>query len=305
MIRQLMTLEPGPPFSLAKTLRALGQFQVTQANRSVEGGKLIEAVLTSAGPVICELAACTAERPRLRLTIHADRELPEEAVREAGAALSRRLGLDDDLSTLYRAARADPVFGPVLKRCLGLRLIRTSTPFEAACWAVIQQRTPNGFAYQTMARLIDLLGERIDFRGRTYTLFPTPERLAYGARPALLAATNNTRKVDRLEPLGQAFSRLEPTFLSEAPYAELAAWLRRIPGVGAWSVDYILLRGLGRTERTPWNDTGLLEAISQVYTLGFQISRGSARELAERYGWLQGYWAHYLKVFSFGELRSY
>lgn len=305
MISQTMTLEPGPPFSMAKTLRALAQFQVTQANRSIEGGKLIEAALTSAGPVICELAACTAERPRLRLTIHADRELPGEVVREAGAALSQRLGLDDDLSTLYRAARADPAFGPVLKRCLGLRLIRTSTPFEAACWAVIQQRTPNGFAYRTMARLIELLGERIDFRGRTYTLFPTPERLAYGARPALLAATNNTRKVDRLEPLGQAFSRLESTLLSEAPYAEVAAWLRRIPGVGAWSVDYILLRGLGRTERTPWNDTGLLEAISQVYTQGFQISRGSARELAERYGWLQGYWAHYLKVFTFGELRSY
>ena len=302
MIRQTITLEPGPLFSLAKTLQALAQFQVTQANRSVEGNKLIEAALTSAGPVICELAACPE---RLSLTIHADRELPEEVVREAGVALSRRLGLDDDLSTLYRAAREDPAFRPVLKRCLGLRLIRTSTPFEAACWAVIQQRTPNGFAYQTMARLIDLLGERIDFRGRSYTLFPTPERLAYGARPALLAATNNTRKVDRLEPLGQAFSRLEPTFLSEAPYAELAAWLRRIPGVGTWSVDYILLRGLGRTERTPWNDTGLLEAISQVYTRGFQISRGSARELAERYGWLQGYWAHYLKVFTFGDLRSY
>ncbi len=305
MIRQTMTLEPRPPFSLAKTLRALAQFQVTQANRLVEEGRLIEAALTSAGPVICELTACPAERPRLRLTIHAARELPGAAVREAGAALSQRLGLDDDLATLYRAARADPAFGPALERCLGLRLIRTSTPFEAACWAVIQQRTPNGFAYRTMARLIDLLGERIDFRGRSYTLFPTPERLAYGARPALLAATNNTRKVDRLEPLGQAFSRLGSTFLSEAPYAEVAAWLRRIPGVGAWSVDYILLRGLGRTERTPWNDTGLLEAISQVYTQGLRISRGSARELAERYGWLQGYWAHYLKVFTFGELRSY
>ena len=305
MIRQTMTLKPGPPFSMAKTLRALAHFQVTQANRSVEGDKLIEAVTTSAGPVVCELAAFTAERPSLQLTIHAGHELPGAVVREAGTALSRRLGLDDDLSTLYRAAREDPAFRPVLERCLGLRLIRTSTPFEAACWALIQQRTPNGFAYRTMARLIDLLGERIDFRGRTYTLFPTPERLAYGARPALLAATNNTRKVDRLEPLSQVFSRLESTFLSEAPYAEVAAWLQQLPGVGAWSVDYILLRGLGRTERTPWNDTGLLEAISQVYTQGFQISRGSARELAERYGWLQGYWAHYLKVFTFGELRSY
>ena len=305
MIRQTMILEPLLPFDMQKTLQALAHFQVTQTNRLVEEGKLIKALATSAGPVICELAACTAERPRLRLTIHADRELPGEIVREAGAALSQRLGLDDDLSTLYRAAREDPAFRPALEHCLGLRLIRTSTPFEAACWAVIQQRTPNGFAYRTMARLIDLLGERIDFRGRTYTLFPTPERLAYGARPALLAATNNTRKVDRLEPLSQAFSRLEPTFLSEAPYAEVAAWLQQLPGVGAWSIDYILLRGLGRTERTPWNDTGLLEAISQVYTQGFQISRGSARELAERYGWLQGYWAHYLKVFTFGELRSY
>ena len=38
---------------------------------------------------------------------------------------------------------------------------------------------------------------------------------------------------------------------------------------------------------------------------GFGISRGDARALAERYGWLQGLWAHYLKMAAFGSGSNY
>ena len=235
----------------------------------------------------------------------ADREFSPAEAKEAATLVSRKLGLADDLAPFYAVAGEDPAYAPVLERCYGLRLIRTSSPFEAACWALIQQRTPNSFARESMARLIDLLGDVIVVDGISYSLFPTPQSFGYGARRALLAATNNTRKVDRLEPLGQAFSRVDDDFLHLARYGEVAAWLGKIHGLGSWSVDYILFRGLGRTERTPWNDTGLLEAISSVYTRGFSISRGSARELAERYGWQQGYWAHYLKAFAYERLSDY
>ena len=114
----------------------------------------------------------------------------------------------------------------------------------------------------------------------------------------ILAATNNIRKTERLLSLIQAFAGADEPFLRYAPYGEVARWLLQIQGLGAWSVDFIMLRGLGRTEHTPWTDTGLLGAVSSVYTGGFEISLGRARELAEPYGSEQGLWAHYLKTYA-------
>ena len=65
-----------------------------------------------------------------------------------------------------------------------------------------------------------------------------------------------------------------------------------------------MLRGLGRAERVPWTDTGLLPAVSAVYTQGLTISAGSAREIAERYGWYGGLWAHYLKTHYWNKIET-
>ncbi len=148
-----------------------------------------------------------------------------------------------------------------------------------------------------MRRFCDLLGESLEVGGERWTAFPAPQAfLGPGAQAKLLQATNNTRKVDRLLPLAHAFATADEGFLRSASYDEVYRWLTNIPGLGQWSAEYILLRGLGRHERTPWSDTWLLDGLSQVYTSGLSISRGDARALAERYGWQQGYWVHYLKV---------
>jgi DNA-3-methyladenine glycosylase II len=133
--------------------------------------------------------------------------------------------------------------------------------------------------------------------------FPEARQLLTNPQARILDATNNTRKTERLLHLVGMFAAADETFLRAAPYAEVARWIGGIKGLGAWSVDFIALRGLGRTERAPWTDTGMLEAISRVYTQGFAISSGSARELAERYGWHQGLWAHYVKTAAFGAAR--
>ncbi len=183
-----------------------------------------------------------------------------------------------------------------MQRLYGYHPLKILTPFEAACWALVQQRTPNGFAHKTMARLAESFGGRVTHGGVSYHAFPEARAMLSDPQARVLAATNNTRKTERLLDLIRAFAGVDEAFLRAAPYGEVARWLMGVKGLGAWSLDFIMVRALGRYERVPWTDTGLLEAVSAVYTDGLSISVGSARELAERYGWYGGLWAHYVKT---------
>ena len=113
----------------------------------------------------------------------------------------------------------------------------------------------------------------------------------------MIAATNNLRKVERLEGLAAEFATVSEAELLAAEYDEVLKWLKSLPGLGPWSAEQVIWRGFGRVERAPWRDTGALGAVSAVYTPGLTLVKGAARELARHYGELQGVWLSYLKAY--------
>ena len=294
-----MTLHATEPFSFERTLAFIRAFYARDyervpAHKQIYGETLQRVVSVGGVPV---LFTVRAEKDGLELTLYAV-NLNDTLVAATTERVRFYLGLNDDLTPLY--TRADPVFESVIKTWHGYHMLKVLTPFEAACWALIQQRTPNGFAHKTMARLSESFGGSLIYEGETYTAFPEAQAMVDNPQARVLAATNNTRKTERLLHVIRAFATMnnpaDEAFLRAAPYGEVAAWLGSIKGLGAWSVDFIMLRGLGRIEKVPWTDTGMLGAVAKVYTQGFEISLGRARELAERYGLYQGLWAHLVKT---------
>jgi DNA-3-methyladenine glycosylase II len=84
------------------------------------------------------------------------------------------------------------------------------------------------------------------------------------------------------------------------PTDELGPWLQALPGIGPWSVAFIMLRGFGRAD-TPLPlgtaqafDRELLQAGRTVY--GADLSEERLAEIAARYGAERGSWGHYLRV---------
>jgi len=298
-----LALEPTPPFDARPTLAALGGFAASPAARVLEDDAFLQAWRPPArdghdslDPVVARVRfRGTIDRPRV--DVAAAEPLGDEGRASLLEHLRAALALDVDTAALGRVD--DPTFAPVYRALRGYHPPRFPTPFEAACWAVIRQRTPLAFAEASMARVVQLLGERREGFGRSFTLFPEPAAIDDDARPALLAATRNTRKVDRLVPLARAFAAVPAGWWQGASYPEAFRRLTAMPGLGPWSAELVLLRGLGRYERMPWTDTGALPALSQLYTPGLSLARGSARELAERYGWLQGLWLLYVKRYVF------
>lgn len=293
MQSQSFVLTPKAPFRFKHTLEFLKNFQSDGVLKGVTETRLRFALLVQNQAVLVSLEE-SAEG--LSGTLHAEllnQALKDECLKQVRFFLS----LDDDLSEFYQKAQQDDAFKAILKRLYGYHQVKFPSLFGCACWALITQRTPNSFAYKTMSKLTELLGDEMTVEGERYTTFPqAKDFLANGANAAILEATNNTRKTERLIPIAEAFAVADEDFLKMAAYDEVAKWLKNIHGLGQWSVDYIMLRGLGRKERSPWTDTQIMNSISKVYTHGLSISRGDAKKIAEMYGWQQGYWVHYLKL---------
>lgn len=291
-----LTLTPKAPFDFQKTLTFLEDYKADGLTRQILDNELCFAMNVLGKPVAFFVKSTgTVKRPRLELNLHA-KTLNNNIIKTAKEQLIFYLSLNDDLNPFYKFAEKDPAFKPVLKGLYGYHQVKFPTIFTSICWALVTQRTPNSFAYLTMQRFCELLGDAITVNGERYTTFPEAKKFLK-ARDKVLVATNNTRKTDRLMEIAKAYTTVDETFLKTAPYEEAMRVVKRLKGLGQWSADYILLRGLGRYERSPWTDTVIMDTISNIYTGGFRISEGDSRKLAEHYGWYQGLWVHYLKVF--------
>ena len=75
----------------------------------------------------------------------------------------------------------------------------------------------------------------------------------------------------------------------------MAARLRGIRGVGAWSSHFILVRGLGRMEHVQPASKEIAQAAARVYNGGAPMTTDAIQRIVDHYGTAQGYWAFYLR----------
>jgi DNA-3-methyladenine glycosylase II len=291
-----LTLLPKAPFDFEHTLTFLQDHKANGIVQNILNNELRFAMSVLGKPVAFFVQSTgTLKRPKLELTLYA-KTLNDTTITTAKEQLIFYLSLEDDLEPFYKLGNRDAAFKPVVKALYGYHQVKFPSIFTSICWALVTQRTPNSFAYLTMQRFCELLGSAITVDGERYTTFPEANKFLR-SRDKVLIATNNTRKTDRLIEIAKDYITLDEDALKTASYDEALRVVKKLKGLGQWSAEYILLRGLGRYERTGWTDTAILESLSTLYTGGFRISEGDAKKLAEHYGWYQGLWFHYVKRF--------
>lgn len=288
-------LKPRPPFDFDKSREFLAGFAPTQKDHAAQSKVFTRAASVDGQVVAFQLTSTgSVEEPELHYRLLSEQPIDEPTRRRVLDRVTLYLSLEDDLEPFYRIGRTDPLFAPIVERLYGYHQVKFLSPFEAGCWAILTQRNAMSEARKMRALLVKRYGS-IEVEGTTHWAFPEPTQLAIADPSDLGGIADNERKGEYIQALARAFDQVSEEFLLSASYAELETWLRGIKGVGEWSATFILLRGLGRTEKVPM-EKNTLAAISRVYGGGGMLSEAEAKELAERYGAWQGYWAHYLRA---------
>jgi AraC family transcriptional regulator, regulatory protein of adaptative response / DNA-3-methyladenine glycosylase II len=164
---------------------------------------------------------------------------------------------------------ADPVaIGAVLGRMAqnapGLRVPGSFDGFEMSVRAILGQQISVAAARTLAGRFAHRFGTRISnpLPSLGY-LFPPPERIAAAGVGEIAQLGIIGRRAETLIALARAISSgrvlLEPGRRIEATLVEL----RKIPGIGEWTAQYIAMRALSWPDAFPHSDLGIRKALKE------------------------------------------
>ncbi|HET7922088.1 MAG TPA: AlkA N-terminal domain-containing protein [Gammaproteobacteria bacterium] len=190
------------------------------------------------------------------------------------ARVRQMFDLAADPADVRAVLRRDALLAPCLRRHPGLRIPGAWDAFEIAVRAVLGQQISVAAARTFAARLVTAYGARVDVASELTHLFPAPQELA----DADLTAIGLTRaRAATLKALARAVCDGTLQFDADHGVDALRAALLGIPGIGAWTAEYIALRALGDPDAFPAEDLILRRMAGD----GTALSATTLRQRAE------------------------
>jgi DNA-3-methyladenine glycosylase II len=283
--RRRFSLEPLRPFALGLTAARFARFPEV-VNR-FEGGVYQRLILAAGKPLL--VRATQQDGPAsatLQVEIFGASARGREARRAAVDLLERTLGIAVDVRAFYRALRGDPVLGPPIRAFRGLRAWGFGSLFEALVSALFAQQVNLSFAYDIRREICLAHGRRARIDGETHVAFPTPRRLASQSEAALRDFRLSGAKTQALLQLARAFrsGQLDEATLRGLCDEEVVKRLTELKGIGRWTAETALMRGLGRGDAFPAGDLGVTKYLAQgLLGRGEAATESDMRAFSERW----------------------
>ena len=246
-------------------------------------------------------ASGTPAAPQLRLRVTAA-AVDDALLAAAEAQICRTFMLDVDPAPFLALAAGDPIFAEIAITAAMFRPIIIASPYEALVWAIIGQQINVAFAATLKRALVALVGRTLEVDGQRYPLLPEPAALATLDPLELRARQFSGQKTAYLIGVAQAIMSGEIDFaqLATQPAEDAIPALTRHKGIGRWTAECVLMRGLGARDVIPAGDIGLRAAIGRAYALSRHASEDEVRQRAAAWagwrGWATFYWWQSLQI---------
>jgi len=233
-------------------------------------GRYRRALLIDGEPVTIEISQHgTADSPTLTVAASATTNITPARLSAMQQHVDRMLALEVDLQPFYDLADADPRLRHLKDRFLGVKPPRFPTLFEALANAVANQQLTLEVGIELLNRLTDAYGTPAPGTQTTLKTFPEPDAVAGASVAALRDLGFSTRKAQYLIGLAGAVSSgaLDLDELEAMDRAAATQHLTHQYGIGRWSAEYVLLRGMGRLEVFPADDVGARKKLQRLLGL--------------------------------------
>ena len=268
-----VTLGFRPPYDVREMLQFLQQ-------RGIAGVEQIDVAAHTVARTLrldddtCGWVACRFEPEQHRVQVRVADSLAPQLPRVI-ARVRAWLDLDADPAAIHAVLGAD---FPALA---GLRVPGTLDGFELAVRAVRGQQVTVAAARTLTTRLVERFGTPLatPIDGLT-RLFPTPATLAAASGDELGQLGLVRQRQAAIHALAQAVPSGHISLHAGADVAATMDALKALPGIGAWTADYIALRALRWPDAFPAGDVALQKALSLD---GQRLTARAAEGHAERW----------------------
>jgi DNA-3-methyladenine glycosylase II len=293
-----LTFEPLPPFDfdLSAQIFSNGDGRIQR----YEDGVFSQTVrLGDASALIRVSSQGTVDHPRLLVRIETQdafrEEYREKGISDIEAVVARLFNLNLDLLSFYEAVKSDRIMLQITRRLWGLHSPSTATVFEALIDSIIEQQISLKAAWSMQRRLIETFGGALSLQGRTYFVFPVPEKLAAATIEQLRACGLSGRKAEYVQGVAKLVAEgLNLESFRSRDEQQIIEELSLIRGVGVWTAEMTMIRGMQKYDAFPADDIGLRRIIAHYYYGGEKISGDEARQTASAWSGWRGLASFYL-----------
>jgi DNA-3-methyladenine glycosylase II len=289
---------PTPPFSFELTTYILrgGESPL----RKIKDGSYIRLLHVNDKHILTEISSVgTVEEPRIIVKLRSQQDLSSNDAKEAKKIVSASFNLELDVLPFYDSVKNDTVMSIVVKKLRGLRSPTTPTVYEALVESIIEQQISLNVAHRLEASVIETFGESIRYDDEVIFAFPLPGQLAEASINDLKKCQLSQRKSEYIRDISKLIVSGEldlEKFNSYKDTSEIVKELDEIRGVGPWTAEMTVLRGLRRFDAFPADDVGMRRHMARYYTDEEMITSEEARAIADKWGEWKGLAAFYLIV---------
>ena len=225
-------------------------------------------------PIVLELSQIRRDSPTFEISTDWS-----ENGSEIRRVAKRIVFADLDLRPFYRNAASHSVLGPITQELSGLKPMRPASLFEMLVIAITEQQISLAAAYRIRMRIIERYGDPVN----GLWAFPTPRRLSESSVDHLMACGLSRRKAEYVKGLAYRVANgvLDLNRLEKMSDEDVRSLLIQERGLGPWSADYFLVRGLSRPDRVPIDDLGVRSVVGRYLGRGGRLSpQGTSRKLS-------------------------
>jgi DNA-3-methyladenine glycosylase II len=256
------------PYRLDLTVAVLRRFSTNVVDVLSPDGEYVRALGGPNGSLVASVRQTAPDTLRVRLRC----DPADEA--SALAMLRRMLGTERRTAVFDAGAREIPWLRDLAVRMLGVRAPRYATLWEACVNAVVFQQVSLHAASAILRRTILALEEPICLGELEVRSFPAAPTVLAAPEATLRAAGLSGAKIATLRRVATVLERgaLDEAMLERRTSAAAIDVLCDIPGIGPWTATLILLRGLGRLDVFPANDSGVARSLGTLDAGALDVS---------------------------------
>ena len=301
-----LCLEAVPPFNfgLSAGIFSNGDRQIRKYEKNMfwqvirVNGKLLLANVWSSGSV---------DKPKLKTELKTGSELTRNDTKNAEKTIRSLFNLNLNLAEFYDEIKTDEVMWRLTRELLGLKIPTTQTVFEALIDSIVEQQISIKVASYIKNKLTKKFGDTLTVEGKVFYVYPTPQKLASVDVDEIRECGLSQRKSEYIKGIS------ELVVAGELNLEQLERWdstediineLDKVRGVGVWTAELTMLRGMQKLEALPADDLGLKRVISRYYCNGETITGAHARQIAEKWGPWKGLAAYYLIVADMKDIKA-
>jgi DNA-3-methyladenine glycosylase II len=305
------------PFTETVTVKALAPFNFDLTSqifssgdleiRSYSNGMFHQVLKINDNLVLIEVSSVgTVENPELLVVLKSNIAITSVERKAAMKIVEFIFNLDFSLNSFYQDVKKDHVMHNISQQLYGLKNPTTPTVFESLVDSIVEQQISIKVAHTIEQRLTKKFGETLTIEGNTYFAYPTPQRISDASISEVQQVGLSVRKAEYIHGVSKLIAvgklDLEKMKTQKNP-DNIIAELDEIKGIGVWTAELTMLRGMQRLDALPADDFGIRRVISRYYCTGKPIKADETRRIAEIWGRWKGLAAFYLIIAEVKDLK--